>query len=418
MFTNTLNFNIECTTQEQKFCDAIYEAIAHEKDNGVSGYYVLPSTQDALVNQIYEFIDSISNMDLKNVVVLGIGGSSLGAKAVDMMLSYLAHRKKINLIFLENCDPIFLEFSLKGVELKETLFLMISKSGSTIETTSLAKYVLDRFNMPLGSQACKEHFVVITDKGSPLDKMAEVHDIKRFNLPNNVGGRFSVLSAVGLVPLALVGYDIKRLLQGAKNSETRFFSKNYTNIMKKAFFYAKHYATYKMNVLFSYSSLLYHFNAWYVQLWGESLGKIDIRGNRVGLTPIGLVGSVDQHSFLQLIVEGPQDKTVTFIKIKDFGLDTKIPDISLPNLESTNYINGKNLATLLNAQCDATMETLTERGVPTDLIELERLNEESVGELLYYFELLTSCVGAFLGVNTYDQPGVEFGKKRLVSKFS
>lgn len=417
MYTSTLNFDIKLTEAEEKYCDAVYESIVKEKENGVSGYYILPHTQDSLVDEILDFCSKKAGK-IESVVVMGIGGSSLGAKAIDTMLSHLPARKKINLIFLENCDPIFLNSTLANVDGDKSLFIMISKSGGTIETTSIAKYLMERFDLKLGSEKCKEGFLVITDKNSPLDKMAEANGIKSFNLPSNVGGRFSVLSAVGLLPLALVGYDIKKLLRGAKNVEDMFFSKAYKTTMKKAFFYAKYAEVFSINVLFSYSTLFYHLNAWYVQIWGESLGKIDARGNRVGLTPIGLVGSVDQHSFLQLIVQGPKDKTVTFVKVKDFGLDTKVPDITLPNLESTNYINGKPLSMLINAQCDATMETLAEQGVPTDTLEIERLDEESVGELLYYFELLTSCTGAFLGVNTYDQPGVEFGKKRLVSKFN
>jgi glucose-6-phosphate isomerase len=137
----------------------------------------------------------------------------------------------------------------------------------------------------------------------------------------------------------------------------------------------------------------------------------------VGLTPISLTGSTDQHSFLQLIIEGVKDKTLTFIKVKDFGIDLKVPNISIENLENTNYINEEQFQTLINAQCDATLQSILDSGVPVDLIEIETLDEKNLGELIIYFELLTSLVGILFNVNTYDQPGVELGKKILVEKF-
>jgi glucose-6-phosphate isomerase len=350
--------------------------------------------------------------------LLGIGGSSLGTKAVDCALKHSKNRNDINLIFLENCDPNEVSALLSGVKAKDTLFIMISKSGSTIETTSLAKYVIAKFFKTIDNPRLKKRFLIITDEDSPLDRFGKEFNLERFYIAPNVGGRFSVLSAVGLLPLAILGYDIRKLLLGAAKFKKSFFDANEFEMIKKALYYVYNHEKYPINVLFSYSSSLDKLTAWYVQLWAESLGKIDKDGKNVGLTPIGLVGSVDQHSFLQLIVEGPKNKSVTFVKVKEFKNNSKIPNITIKNLEKTDFVNGLNLADLLNAQCEATLETLVEKNIPVDIIELDTLNEESIGALIFYYELLTAIAGKAFGINTYDQPGVEFGKRKLFEKLS
>lgn len=392
-----------------------------EKEKSIVGYYNLPTSSDKTLDLIYKFIlsnDAVYKGKVKSIVILGIGGSSLGTKAVDGALKHVKNRNSIKAVYLENCDPGEINRALKNVNVKDSLFIMISKSGSTIETTSLAKYVLDKYFSGSDSKKLKKRFVVVTDEGSPLDAFATQFSLEKFYIAPNVGGRFSVLSAVGLLPLAILGYDITRILKGAAKFKKSFFDGKQPEMIKKAIFYAKNYEKYPINVLFSYASELEKLNAWYVQLWAESLGKINQSGQSVGLTPIGLVGSVDQHSFLQLIVEGPKNKTVTFVKVKDFKSNLKIPNVTIKNLEKTDFVNGLRFAELINAQCDATMETLIERGVMTDIIELDALNEESIGALIFYFELLTSLAGAYFGINTYDQPGVEFGKKKLFEKLS
>ncbi len=171
-------------------------------------------------------------------------------------------------------------------------------------------------------------------------------------------------------------------------------------------------------MVFSYSSLLEGFNKWYIQLWGgESLGKININGTRQALTPIGLLGPVDQHSFLQLIMEGVRDKTVTFIKIEDFEEDTIIPDISLSRLEELDYINNLKFKDLINHQADSTIKAIEElKDVPCDVITIDRVDEFNIAKLMFSFQILTSTVGKFMQINTYDQPGVELGKVILKDK--
>ena len=350
-------------------------------------------------------------------MIIGIGGSSLGLKAIDGMLEHLPCRNALKLVFLEHTDPLHIVKALQGVALHNALFVVISKSGTTIETSSLLKYVLERYKV-LESAEGKRHLLVITDKDSPLEAWAKSVKVKYFEIMPNVGGRFSILSAVGLVPLAILGFDIEALLQGAAKMTQGFFERKEEHILYKALTYAKQREHIPMNVLFSYSSLFRQFNAWYVQLWGESLGKINVNGEKVGLTPIALIGSIDQHSFLQLIVQGVRDKSVTFLSLNPaHSLKPSIPDIRIPYLESTDFVNNQSFATLLHNQRLATMQTIENEGITTDCIEVMGLCEESVGILIAYFELLTSCVGNIFEIDTYNQPGVEFGKVRLKKLF-
>ncbi|WP_419770227.1 MAG: glucose-6-phosphate isomerase [Candidatus Marinarcus sp.] len=385
----------------------LLESIKEESSD--IGYY---SLTDQNVDSI---IDFASNVKQKNIVVVGIGGSSLGTAAVYDFLRYSHGFEKI-LYFCESTDPVLLNSTFNKLDLNDTLFIIISKSGSTIETVSIFKYILSL--VPLN----KEQFVILSDKGSSLHKLASDKELSYFEIPSNVGGRFSVLSCVGLVPLAILGVDIKLLLAGAKNIKESFFNKNiaYKNIINKASFYASNVAKYNINCLFSYSEAFRSFNDWYIQLWGESLGKKQLHSYlNVGLTPIGLIGPTDQHSFLQLIVEGKRDKSVTFIKIKDFDSNLKIPKITIPYLEELDFINGVAFSHLINKQADSIIESLSNsKDIPLDIIEIDKIDEHAIGSLFFYYELLTSVVAKMLDVNAYDQPGVEEGKKILRGFFN
>lgn len=398
--------------------NSLFDSIEKERKNGVSGYYELCEYDNSeIINYIQTNIKLIES--LKNLVIIGIGGSSLGTKAIDSLLEHSSHRRKIAIRFLEHTDPIAIQKDLKRLKPEESLFIVISKSGSTIETTSLFKFILHKYS--LLKDNLKSRLLVITDKNSPLEFWAMNNQIKYINIAPNIGGRFSVLSAVGLVPLGILGYDIFALLNGAKAVKNRFFERNHKSIehiVKKALFLSANENTLPINVLFSYSSVFREFNAWFVQLWGESLGKIDKLNQRRGLTPIALIGSIDQHSFLQLIMQGPRNKSVSFLSVKN--LSTKqlfIPDLSLNGLESTDYVNRTSFNKLLKMQALATKESIIAQNVPVDSIELDTLCEESVGSLIMYFELLTSCVGSLLKIDTYNQPGVEFGKQILYENF-
>ena len=218
----------------------------------------------------------------------------------------------------------------------------------------------------------------------------------------------------------MAGVDVQRLLDGARNIKQSFFDDGYIKetLMKKATYYAKNSMDYNINTLFAYSESLDYFTDWYVQLWGESLGKKQRHSSiNVGLTPIGLIGPKDQHSFLQLIVEGLRDKAVTVLKIETFDDKIKIPNITLKELENLDLMNGIAFCDLINMQADSTMEALLDKkDIPVDTITIKHVDEENIGKLIFYYELLTSIVGQMMNVNTYDQPGVEDGKKILEKK--
>ncbi len=382
----------------------IFNAIEKEKQN--IGYYNLPFMDTAA------FKAYAKQVQQKNIVVIGIGGSTLGTYAIYKFLKHSRQLEK-KLFFLETTDPIDIKSKIETIDLNDTLFIVISKSGTTIETVSIFKYINSLV------QCDKRNTLVITENDSKLKAYADAHEMLSFEIPKNVGGRFSVFSAVGLLPLAIVGIDIDELLLGAQKVHNDFFDKKdfYTRILKKARFLVEYKYSFNINVVFSYSSRLEGFNKWYIQLWGESLGKVDINSTRQGLTPIGIIGPIDQHSFLQLIVEGRRDKTVTVIKVENFDNDLKIPDIQLKGLEELDYLHGVAFSDLINKQADATIESINNLGdIPCDVITIDGVCENSISALMYEYELLTSLCAKFMYIDAYNQPGVEAGKIILKKK--
>ena len=383
----------------------IFNEIVKEKKH--IGYY-------NLVNQdTTPFKKYAKKVTQKDIVVIGIGGSTLGTYAI---YKFLKHSKKLEkkLHFLETTDPIDIEAKLDGIDLKDTLFIIISKSGTTVETISIFKYINSLVKID------KSNTVVVTEFDSKLNAYAQIHKMKRFEIPKDVGGRFSVFSAVGLLPLAIVGIDIDEILAGAREVYNSFFSKEsaYSTLLKKARFFVEYKNRFNINVLFSYSSRLEGFNKWYIQLWGESLGKIDRNKTHQGLTPIGIVGPIDQHSFLQLIIQGKRDKTVTVVKVKDFEKPLRIAPVTLEGLEELDYLNDLEFSSLINMQADATIEAInSEKDIPCDVITIDSVCESAIAGLMYEYELLTSVCAKFMYIDAYNQPGVESGKIILKNKF-
>jgi len=381
---------------------------ALQKEQKHIGYYALPE-QD--ISSVLDYCNTIPS-EVKSIAVIGIGGSSLGAKAIYEFLKPVEKLTR-KLYFFESTDPINIKSLLSKIDLEKTHFLVISKSGTTVETFAIYKYI---FSLQPNTSC----YTFITDPKSALEKYAQSIDAQVLHLPDNVGGRFSVLSVVGLVPLALCGVDIKALLSGAAQIKNSFFEDGYLHdvLLKKAIFYAKNHAQYHINCLFAYSESLKYFCEWYVQLWGESLGKKQRSSAfNVGLTPIGLIGPKDQHSFLQLIMEGTRDKSVTFIQIEDFQDEISIPNSTLKHLESLDTLNNLSFSTLINMQCNSVIEALkAEENIPLDSILIPKIDAQNIGSLIFYYELLTSLVGELIDVNTYDQPGVEAAKIILKKK--
>ncbi|MDO9267338.1 MAG: glucose-6-phosphate isomerase [Sulfurimonas sp.] len=382
----------------------IFAEIVKEREE--IGYYNLVH-QDTSI-----FKEYAATVKQKNIIVIGIGGSTLGTYAIYKFLKYSKNLTK-KLYFLETTDPIDIKSKVKNIDLDDTLFIVISKSGTTIETVSIFKYIHSLVK-------CDKHnTLVVTESDSKLNEYAKANEIMNFEIPKNVGGRFSVFSAVGLLPLAIVGIDIDELLGGAKEVYNSFFSKGetYERVVKKARFFVEYKNSFNINVVFSYSSRLEGFNKWYIQLWGESLGKVDINSTRQGLTPIGIIGPIDQHSFLQLIVEGRRDKTVTVIKVNYFDNDLKIPQVKLEGLGELDYLDNIEFSSLINKQADATIESINNlHDIPCDVITIDSINEKSFASLMYEYELLTSVCAKFMYIDAYNQPGVEAGKIILKQK--
>lgn len=389
-----------------------FEAVRYEAASGEVGYYHLPHLSQALVEELVTLHHEIDRR-FNTIVVIGIGGSSLGIKAIERLLRPSTPNAK-KLIYLENSDPISIMHEMKQIDKFRTLFVIISKSGGTVETLSIFKRLIVSFELELENS---DQIYIVSDDKSGLARFADENHLRRFVIPTNVGGRFSVLSAVGMVPLTLAGFDTSAILKGAQTFLDRFWNRKEDHMLQKAAFYATHREQYPMNVLFAYSDTFEEFGKWVVQIWGESLGKRNRRGERVGLTPISLIGSVDQHSFLQLIIEGPLNKTVTFMHIEHSEDHLMVPELTLKYLEKSDFINGKSFNDLINAQCQATMQSVLQSGVSVDEIAWKQIDEASVGEMILYYELLTSLSGALLEINTYDQPGVEIGKQILATYF-
>jgi len=411
MISYTLHFQ---PPSDERLLANAYGKLLHEKESGITGYYNLPEDSLPLFEEVQAHMERQRLCkECDTVALIGIGGSSLGTKAI---YSLFKHQIQKRMIFLENPDPLSLGAAFEEIDKERTIFVVVSKSGRTIETLSIFKTAIEHFHIDFEED--KDRVIVITDLDSQLHRFAESEGLKSFSIPHNVGGRFSVLSAVGVVPLTLAGLPMDQVLGGARQMVERFFAGEERHILQKALFYYQHRTTRPINVLFSYADALEHFNQWYLQLWAESLGKKDRFGKSVGLTPVGHIGAVDQHSFLQLVMDGPKDKTLTFINIEKWPMDITIPDLSLPHLQSSDFVNTLAMSCLLNEECEATKQSVISQGIPTDSITLDTLSLENAGELIVYYELLTSATGALLDINTYDQPGVELGKRILKEKLS
>ena len=358
-----------------------------------------------------------------NILVLGIGGSALGGLAVTEALlkpywNLLTKEERNNfprIFFLDNIDPDSINGLLSILDLKKTLVNVITKSGSTAETMAQYMVLKDLLEKELGDDY-RKNIVVTTDKNvGILKQLADQEGYKTFIIPDDVGGRFSVFSAVGLLPMALVGLDIDEITNGIKDMDLALKNIDiHQNIAAQNALI--HYLMdtkkgKKLSVMMPYSSRLKYVSDWYVQLWAESLGKeYDRNGNKVnvGPTPIKSVGATDQHSQIQLYNEGPNDKLINFIRVKEFDTTLDIPKIF--EYTSIGYLGGKTINDLINAEADATKVTLSDHSRPTVTITLPKINGYYMGQLLYMLEVQTAIAGELYNIDTFNQPGVEQAK--------
>ncbi|HUF65619.1 MAG TPA: glucose-6-phosphate isomerase [Gemmatimonadaceae bacterium] len=356
-----------------------------------------------------------------DVVVLGIGGSALGPIALRTALrgadwnarSVDSRKGAPRLHVLDNVDPETMAALLERVELPGTLWLVTSKSGGTAETMSQLLIVYRRcVDHRLDP---REHLVFVTDpeKGA-LRALARSNRIPAVEIPPGVGGRFSVLSPVGVLPALLVGIDARALLSGAAAMAGRCMSGDPLRNPAAAYALLQWLADTRhgrsANVFMPYADSLRDFALWFVQLWAESLGKTRSDGVAVGQTPIAAVGATDQHSQVQLFMEGPQDKVVTFVGVRRRQVDLTIPR-EFPDVPELGYLGGHALGELLAIEQRATAGALAKRGRPNLTIELEVVDAWHVGGLVMLLELATAYAGQLYGVDAFNQPGVELGKQ-------
>ena len=349
---------------------------------------------------------------LENFLLLGIGGSALGPKCILEALSPFhnlrADRKGPKIFICENADPSTLESVLSSLDIKKTGMNVISKSGGTSETIAAFMILYGVLEKSIGPDAAGR-FVLTTDPEKGDLRALARKGMASLSIPPGVGGRYSVLSTVGLLLAEMIGADTEGLLSGAKDAHElcakEEFWQNPAVIAAVLLFIMQRDEGRKIDVLMPYSDRLKPFSEWYCQLWSESLGK---QGR--GLTPYPSVGTTDQHSQVQLWMEGPQDKVVTFIRVEDHEADFTIPDV-FGDYESMSFLRGHGLAGLINAEQEATELALAKNGRPNMTITIPEVDAYHLGQLFYFFEIVTALTGFFLEINPFDQPSVEEGKR-------
>ncbi len=402
---------------------AVHKRLEEGRQNGRLAFMDLPYDQN-LVREIQAVAKPLLEF-LWEFVVLGIGGSALGARALHQALCHPQHNRlplgrrahKPSLWVLDNIDPDWLYGILDGLDLRRTGVNVISKSGSTAETLAQFLFVHHMLKNRVGEDRLRERLIITTDpEKGPLRQLARKGGFRSLPVPPAVGGRFSVLSAVGLLPAHMVGINIRELLAGARFMDQRLRERDFLKnpaLLVAALAYL--FATEKKRpllVVMPYASTLAGLAEWFCQLWAESLGKrYDLAGRLVetGSTPVRALGVTDQHSQLQLYMEGPHDKLILFLRVEKFQHDLPLPPLEM-GLEELEYLEGRSLNELLAAEFEATSFNLMKAGRPNLTLTLPEINAFTIGQLLYLLEVATVAAGELFEVNPLDQPGVEGGK--------
>lgn len=371
---------------------------------------------------VKEYASLVKNR-FENILVLGIGGSALGGIAVTEALlkpywNLLSDEQRNNsprIFFLDNVDPDQITGLLEMLDLKKTLVNVITKSGSTAETMAQYMIIKDVMEKEIGEDYRRNIIATTDKKRGILRQLADQEGYKTFVVPDDVGGRFSVFSAVGLLPFALVGIDIDEIVSGIKDMDLALKNTDiFENIAAQNALIHFLMDTKKgknLTVMMPYSSRLKYVSDWFVQLWAESLGKeMNKDGEKIncGPTPIKAVGATDQHSQIQLYNEGPNDKVINFIRVSEFDNTVEIPKIF--DYTGIGYLGGKTVNDLLNAEADSTRVSLVDYQRPNVTITMPRINGYFLAQLLYLLEVQTAITGELYNINAFDQPGVEQAK--------
>jgi glucose-6-phosphate isomerase len=397
---------------------AAFDDFEARRRSGELGFADLP--KDAAAADAMVALAKDLSARFENLLVLGIGGSSLGGRAIVAAACHPFHnllprerRGAMRVFFPDNSDPATFEALLGTIDLAETCFATVTKSGGTAETMAQHLALRERCIARFGEAGYRERCVLVTDpaKGA-LRAIAQAEGLRALSVPANIGGRFSALSAVGLLPAAAAGVDVRELLDGAASMEARCrkgsVAENPALLYAAALHLMDRRRGRRIHVLMPYADGLRDTGDWFVQLWAESLGKRP----DVGPTPFRAVGATDQHSSLQLMVQGPHDKVVTLVRVAHPRADVSltVPESYRAHAEIA-YLHGHTMGELIEAERRATEAALRKAGRPTASIELPRLDARSTGELLMLLELAVAYAGGLYGVNAFDQPGVEAGKR-------
>jgi glucose-6-phosphate isomerase len=379
------------------------------------GFMRLPKTGEYAEASV-RVAEEIRTSGATDFIHVGIGGSALGPMALHKALGHPYYnalpgeaRRGPRVHFAENTDPATLSAILDLADPDGSWVNVVTKSGSTAET--MANFLVIRGVLvdSLGDFGFQGRTIATTDpEGGFLKEIADREDFKVLPVPADVGGRFSVLTPVGLLPAAVAGLDVDALLAGAAQcvDEVNEQGAEHPAAVGAAMHYLMDTARGRnVRVMMTYADALERLAAWFVQLWAESLGK-----DGKGSTPHGAVGTTDQHSQVQLYMEGPQDKVIEIVEVENHPGDLRIPE-AYEDLEGVGYLGGHTMAELLNVECDATRRALTEAGHPNSTIRLGVTNEENLGYLFQALEVQTAIAGSLYGVNAFDQPGVEAGKQ-------
>lgn len=355
-----------------------------------------------------------------NLLILGIGGSALGAMAVTEallppywnMLSKEERNGFPRIFFLDNVDPDYINGLLNALDLSKTLVNVITKSGDTAETMAQFMIVKDKLQQELGDNY-RRNIVSTTDQRMGiLRQISEQEGYKTFVIPDDVGGRFSVFSAVGLLPFALVGLDIDEITNGIKDMDLALKNTDISHNIAAQNALIQYLADTQKNktisVMMPYSNALRYISDWYVQLWAESLGKsqnLDGQPVNIGQTPLKALGATDQHSQMQLFNEGPNNKIITFVRVENFNNKLEIPKIF--EYTGIGYLGGKTINELMDAEADSTKVSLLDYKRPTVTISLPKIDGYHVAQLMYMLEVQTAIAGELYNIDAFNQPSVD-----------
>ncbi|WP_455449911.1 glucose-6-phosphate isomerase [Natrinema thermotolerans] len=374
---------------------AAHERIERGMANADHGYEALNLPERTDPDEIRAAVEPVADADA--LITVGIGGSSLGAATIVDALE-----SDTETVFLDNVDPEWVSRRLDGLALENAAINVVSRSGTTAET--LANFLVVRAAFEDAGVDWTERTIVTTGEAGPLRDLADRHDLPSLKVPDGVPGRFSALSAVGMVAAAVCGHDLEALLAGAA-AERETLSDSLFDCPAYAYgatAYALDGRGAGVNAVMPYAESLETSAEWFAQLWAESLGKDDL-----GQTPVRALGVTDQHSQLQLYRAGPRDKLVTFVTA-DADADRSIPTT---DVEELAYLGDATLGELLEAEFEATEASLAAAGRPNVRVELEAVDEYELGGFLYGMEAACVLAGELYGVNTFEQPAVEWAKK-------